>query len=110
VHEDPPIACDLTVFNANERIKHMALAKSLLGKARQITEHEDGFTFVFDQSPLLEMQIANWVRKEKRCCPFFSFELSKANTPPSLRLRIVGPDGAKEILRPAADLHAFLRR
>jgi hypothetical protein len=110
VRGDPPIACDLTVFSTNERIKHVALAKSLLGKARQVIEHEDSFTFVFEQSPLLEMQIADWVSKEKRCCPFFSFELSRANTPPSLRLRIVGPDGAKEILRPAADLHALLRR
>jgi hypothetical protein len=110
VRQDTLIACDLTVFNATERIKHLALAKSLLGKARQVIEHEDGFTFVFGQSPLLEMEIANWVSKEKRCCPFFSFELSRANTPPSLRLRIVGPDGAKEILRFAADLHAFLRR
>jgi hypothetical protein len=110
VHGDIPIACDLTVFSTTERIKHLALAKSLLGKATQVIEHEDGFIFVFEQSPLLEMQIADWVSKEKRCCPFFSFELSRPKTPPSLRLRIVGPDGAKEILRPAADLHAFLRR
>jgi hypothetical protein len=37
-----PIACDLTVFSNTERIKHLALAKSLLGKARQVIEHEDG--------------------------------------------------------------------
>lgn len=101
VHGDTPIACDLTVFSLSERIKHLAFAKSLLGKARQVIEHKDGFTFVFEQSPLLEMKIADWVSKEKRCCPFFSFELSRANTPPSLSLRISGPDEAKEILRPA---------
>jgi hypothetical protein len=94
-----PIACDLTVFGISERIKHMALAKSLLGKARQVIEHDDGFTFIFEQSPLLEMKITEWVSNEKRCCPFFSFELSRADTPPSLRLRISGPSAAKEILR-----------
>jgi hypothetical protein len=109
-HGDTPIACDLTVFSNTERIKHLALAKSLLGKARQVIEHEDGFTFVFEQSPLVEMQIVDWVSKEKRCCAFLSFELSRVNTPPSLRLCIIGPAGAKEVLRPAADLHAFLRR
>ena len=109
-HGNTQIACDLTVFSNTERIKHLALAKSLLGKARQVIEHEDGFTFVFEQSPFLEMQIVNWVSKEKRCCPFFSFDLSRAKTPPSLRLRIVGPNRAKEILRSVADLHAFLSR
>jgi hypothetical protein len=109
-HGDTLIACDLTVFSTTERIKHLALAKSLLGKARQVIEHENGFTFAFEQSRLLEMQIADWVSKEKRCCPFFSFEVSRANAPPSLRLRISGPDAAKEILRPVADAHAFLCR
>ena len=99
VHADTPIACDLTVFSNSERIKHLVLAKSLLGKARQVIEHKDGFTFVFEQSPRLEVKIADWVSKEKRCCPFFSFELSRANTPPSLNLRVSGPNGAKEILR-----------
>jgi hypothetical protein len=110
VHGDKAIACDLTVFSNSERNEHIALAKSLLEQARQIIEHKDGFTFVFEQSPFLEMQIANWVSKEKRCCPFFSFDLSRAKTPPSLRLRIVGPNRAKEILRSVADLHAFLSR
>ena len=98
---ETPIACDLTVFSISERMEHLALAKSLLEQARQIIEHKDGFTFVFEQSPLLEMQIANWVSKEKRCCPFFSFELSSTSTPPSLNLKISGPNGAKEILRSA---------
>jgi hypothetical protein len=99
VDANTPIACDLTVFSISERIKHVALAKSLLGKATQVIEHRDGFTFVFEQSPVLEMKIADWASKEKRCCPFFSFELSKTNTPLSLRLRVSGPNGAKEILR-----------
>jgi len=108
VHADTPIACDLTVFSNSERIKHLVLAKSLLGKARQVIEHKDGFTFGFEQSPRLEMKIADWVSNEKRCCPFFSFELSRTNTPPLLSLTISGPNGAKEILRTVVDLHGFL--
>jgi hypothetical protein len=94
-----PIACDLTVFSLSERLKHIVLAKSLVQRTKQIIEHHDGFTLVFEQSPLLETQVANWIGKEKRCCPFFSFELSKTETPPLLNLKITGPDGAKEILR-----------
>ena len=110
MHTDMPIACDLTVFNNSERIKHLALAKSLLREATQVVEHKDGFTFVFQQSALLEVKIAEWVSNEKRCCPFFSFELSRTNAPPSLSLTISGPNGAKEILRTVVDLHAFLDR
>jgi succinyl-CoA synthetase alpha subunit len=59
---------------------------------------------------LSHLDCVKLVSKEKRCCPFFSFDLSRAKTPPSLRLRIVGPNRAKEILRSVADLHAFLSR
>jgi len=100
VYGDTPIACDLTVFSLSERMEHLALAKSLLQRARQMIEHDDGFTFVFEKSPSLELQVENWISKEKRCCPFFSFELSSTNTPQLLNLKIAGPDGAKEILRP----------
>ena len=92
---ETPIACDLTVFSIRERMEHLALAKSLLQRARQIIEHDDGFTFVFEKSPSLELQVENWISKEKRCCPFFSFELSSTSTPPSLNLKISGPNGAK---------------
>ena len=101
VHGDAPIACDLTVFSISERMEHLALARSLLQQVSEVVEHNDGFTFVFEKSPHLELQVVNWVSKEKRCCPFFSFELSSVNTPPLLNLKISGPDGAKEILRPA---------
>ena len=101
VHGDTRIACDLTVFSISERMEHLALAKSLLQQVSEVVEHNDGFTFVFEKSPHLELQVVNWVSKEKRCCPFFSFELSSTNTPPLLNLKISGPDGAKEILRPA---------
>ena len=101
VHGDTPIACDLTVFSISERMEHLALAKSLLQQVSELVEHNDGFTFVFDKSPHLELQVVNWVSKDKRCCPFFSFELSSTNTPPLLNLKISGPDGAKEILRTA---------
>ena len=101
VHGDTPIACDLTVFSISERMEHLALAKSLLQQVSELVEHNDGFTFVFDKSPHLELQVVNWVSKEKRCCPFFSFEPSSTNTPQSLNLKISGPNGAKEILRSA---------
>jgi hypothetical protein len=93
-----PIACDLTVFAQSERVEHMALARSLWGQAKEIIDLKDGFTFVFQESPLLEKQIANWVSNERKCCPFFSFEVASERALSTLRLRITGPDGAKEIL------------
>lgn len=96
---DQPIACDLTVFDSGERSEHIALAKELLAQARRIIEHTNGFTFVFDKSPVIDEQIANWVSKEKKCCPFFSFEVTTVTTPPSLNLRIDGPEGTKNILK-----------
>lgn len=93
-----PIACDLSVFGQSERTEHLALARSLWEQARETIEDKDGFTFVFERSPHLEEQIAHWISNEKRCCPFFSFEFDRADATASSKLRISGPEGAKEIL------------
>jgi hypothetical protein len=98
VGRDAPIACDLSVFGQSERVEHMALARSLWKQAKQIIEHKDGFTFVFEAMPILENQVAHWVNDERKCCPFFSFEVVHERESSTLRLRITGPDGAKEIL------------
>lgn len=93
-----PVACDLSVFGQSERVEHMALARSLWKQAKQIIEHKDGFTFVFEQTPRLENQVAHWVNDERKCCPFFSFEVAKERESSTLKLQITGPGGAKEIL------------
>ena len=89
----PAIACDLTVFSPTERVAHQHAFESMVcSLAREIVEHDDGFEFRFrdDAGPELVPQVSAWVVGERRCCPFFTFDLSMPPPgvgPVSLRLR-----------------------
>lgn len=99
--KDCPIACDLTVFTTEERTKHRQLGDSLFAKVARVVEHDDGFTFAFEPDPIVSENVEHWLAMERRCCPFFSFELTRDRAQ-SLGLRISGPSGAKAILQAEA--------
>ncbi len=74
----PPIACDLTVFSLGERERYLALSP---GKGTWCAK------------------IAEWVMLERRCCPFLSFELVFEADRGPVELRLRGPQGTKEFIR-----------
>jgi hypothetical protein len=95
---DVPIACDLGVFTADERNAHLERGLQIFSAIWEFREEADGFVFAFEADPTLEKAVVSWIEGERRCCPFFRFELERI---PSgrLSLRITGPAAAKEILR-----------
>lgn len=105
---DGPIACDLTVFTTSERVEHRQLGDSLFAQVQQVVEHSDGFTLVFELEATMDQRIERWLAKEKLCCPFFSFETTREQAPPSLKLRISGPAGSKLILQGEFDARGLL--
>jgi hypothetical protein len=95
---DAPIACDLGVFTADERNAHLERGLHVFSAMWELREEADGFVFAFEADPTLEKEVVSWIEGERRCCPFFRFELERI---PSGRLSlcITGPAAAKEILR-----------
>lgn len=73
---DLPIVCDLSVFTPEERKKHMEESKELFTNAKRVIEIGDGYAFHFDYSAEQFLSLANWIKDDKRCCPFFTFELA----------------------------------
>lgn len=107
---DVPLACDLTVFSSNERREHKKLGDLLFAEVKRIVENTDGFTLVFDQNAKLEKRITSWLAKEKQCCPFFSFQITREDAPALLMLRISGPQGAKDVLQGEFEARGLQRR
>ena len=93
-----PIACDVTVFTAAERVEHRDRARRLFTAVERLGEEPDGYAFTFAAAPDRELELARWIDNERRCCPFFRFEVA-SEADGRLRLRISGPEGAKQILR-----------
>jgi hypothetical protein len=109
-NEDCPIACDLTVFTASERAEHKQLGDSLFAKVTHVVEHRDGFTLSFALDATVREKIDRWLAKEKQCCPFFSFEITRDKAARSLALEVSGPPGAKAILRAELEARERLAR
>ena len=106
---DLPIACSLP---GEEQIaRGEVIAEDIFAGADRVDELPDGYAFRFLVTEDRIDRLARFIAAERRCCPFFTFELvfEPAEGPVWLRLR--GPEGVKEFIRgiaslaPAADSH-----
>ena len=97
--DTPSLACDLTAIPAAAREEHILTAPQLFAAAQEVQELPNGFAIRFLNEPGRFMSIANFIDKERLCCPFFNFtlELEPDNGP--LWLRLTGGQGVKEILQ-----------
>jgi hypothetical protein len=55
--------------------------------------------YAFRLAPAKLVDAAQWVSFERRCCPFFAFELELAKNDGPLWLRITGTRGVKPFIR-----------
>ena len=92
-----PFACDLRALSPAERARHAELAREWFGAVRAKRELADGYAV--ELPPAMWLPAAQWADLERRCCPFFAFELRAAGNGGPLWLRITGPPGAKAFMR-----------
>jgi hypothetical protein len=93
---EPPFACDMRALTKSERDQHAGLSRQLLASARVKRELSNGYALRLPAD--LWLPAAQWVALERRCCPFFAFELESASRGGPLWLRITGPAGAKTFM------------
>jgi hypothetical protein len=98
-----PFACDLTVFTPEERSEHMARGRKVFSALERCAEEDDGFTLTFTAASALRDEVEQWVGGELRCCPFLAFGITEGHGGESFAVRISGPDGAMEVLRPVLE-------
>jgi hypothetical protein len=103
-----PIACDLTVFTPTERAEHRTRSQSVLGAIERLTEEAEGFVLAFAASPSRRGEVEHWIEAERRCCPFFHFEVWDENSGDTFAVRVSGPGAAKEILRAGIERYGLV--
>lgn len=99
-----PIVCDLSVFTEEERSRYEATSMDVTKNAKRIIELEDGLAFHHDYDEIKFVEIAKWMTRENKCCPFFTFELviEPFATGREMIVRLKGSDQIKRSLK--ADL------
>lgn len=90
-------ACNMKALSRDERAVHQKLSKALLGAVQQQAELGNGYGFRLPAGSLVTA--ARWVSLERRCCPFFAFEIILAKGDGPLWLRVTGSEGIKAFIR-----------
>jgi hypothetical protein len=97
--EDSPFACDMTALDVDGRKRHAVVTQQLNDGIQEVRELPDGYALRFAPSQASILLVAEFIAREKLCCPFFNFELvaEKESGPVWLQLR--GREGVKEFLK-----------
>jgi hypothetical protein len=103
----PIIAC--TLSDPDERRAREAEVGDLFQTCQAITELPGGFQLRFAGSDAAFAQLCAFLRVERHCCPFFTFELSLAPNLGPITLSLRGSAAIKDYVRDAL-LPAMPRR
>lgn len=90
--------CNVKALNAEERLAHKRLTERLVASRDRIVETERGFEFHYSPKSVSLAELADWVAKESKCCPFFDFHIDLEEQGNRLRLRLTGEEGIKPFI------------
>jgi hypothetical protein len=95
-----PITCKLTTPELQKRRATVIAELKALVITRQ--ETADGYVFAFQADDQTLDKLVDFIKTERQCCDFFTFQLTIEENNASLN--ISGPEGAKEFLKEEIDL------
>lgn len=90
-------ACNAKALTAEERARYQELMQTLFAAVDEKKELTDGYAFRVPSSMLVSA--ATWVAYERRCCPFFTFQIEQTRDEGPVWLKITGPEGIKAFIR-----------
>lgn len=90
------IVCILDAIPADQRPRHEFVWKALEKARQHITELPNGYALSLLPDNETLMYAAEFITRERLCCPFFTFTIEA--TSDSLALSLTGTEGVKEFL------------
>jgi len=99
VIEAPGFYCNLKALGVKERVRHLQLTYEIERARVETVEMANGFAFRFQDGTVSLAELAEWVSAERKCCPFFDFEIEQQADNGPLWLKLRGKEGAKEFMR-----------
>ena len=97
--KESPFACNMLALDAEGRRRHIAVMGQMRAAIKETQELSDGYALRFpsDQSTIL--LVAEFISRERLCCPFFTFELVVEKEDGPLWLRLRGREGVKKFIK-----------
>lgn len=91
--------CNLKALSLKERARHMQLTYEIERSKVETVEMANGFAFRFQDGAISLAELAEWVSAERKCCPFFDFEIEQQADNGPLWLKLRGREGVKAFMR-----------
>ena len=91
-------ACNLKAFQTEERKIHDRLTAQLRSAAVARRELPDGYSFQMDTGKISIAQVAEWTVLERKCCPFFDYEIELHSEENTLWFTLKGREGVKKFI------------
>jgi hypothetical protein len=89
----------MNVFTPSQREAHILNTTQLIEGIQTVEEIENGYQFKFPNQTELIFKLADFISKERLCCPFLKFTLLMNSYPEPFSLSLTGPVGTQEFLR-----------
>ena len=96
------VSCKLTTVEKQER-KNTVL-ESLRKKVLEKKELANGYAFKFEGTDKMLDELTEFIKTERECCNFFTFNLSIGGDKNEIWLELTGPEQAKELIKSELEL------
>ena len=94
---DLPIACNLSEAELEARKED--ITESMFSLYEQVDELPDGYAFKFPGDDAWAARLLNFVLEERKCCPFFTFDLTFEPKIGAIWLHLRGREDIKTFVR-----------
>jgi hypothetical protein len=91
-----PLACDLTALDPLSRARHADVTRQLWAQVQAVDELANGYALRLPPTDAALLLAAEFITRERRCCPFFEFNLNVSDE--AARLSLTGAGGVKAFL------------
>jgi hypothetical protein len=91
-------ACNLKAFQPQEKIRWRKLIERVTSAVDSLRELNDGYALRVDPKRISVVEVAEWIDLERKCCPFFDFQLALHGEDGTLWLSLTGRDGVKQFI------------
>lgn len=103
-----PYTCNMGALTEREMAEYQELAIKLHSSVQEVKELKNGFAFKLPADAVVAT--SQWINYERKCCPFFDFELQIAKDEGPVWLRITGDKGIKDFIRTEFELSELEKR
>ncbi|HEY6392479.1 MAG TPA: hypothetical protein VIX89_14440 [Bryobacteraceae bacterium] len=97
--EPAPFACNLKAFSPDQRVRWRQLIEHVASAVTEARELKDGYSLKVNAGQAQIVEVAEWIELERRCCPFFDFQMDVHGEDGSVWLSLKGRDGVKDFIR-----------